>query len=149
MTFCLCIYVVTIFLWMHLSINISFPEREEGDLGPIHGFQWRHYGARLVGCLLACIYLSRLLYFSFWSKLNGFQSYRYTNMHVDYTGQGFDQLSDVIHKIKARPDDRRIILSSWNPSDLKLMALPPCRIFAQVLSRNFFRNSSVVPMFTA
>lgn len=54
-------------------------------------------------------------------------------MHADYTGQGFDQLDDVIDKIKKRPDDRRIILSAWNPSDLKLMALPPCHIFAQVL----------------
>lgn len=53
-------------------------------------------------------------------------------MHADYTGQGFDQLSDVIDKIKNRPDDRRIILSAWNPSDLKLMALPPCHMFAQV-----------------
>lgn len=54
-------------------------------------------------------------------------------MHADYTGQGFNQLDDVIDKIKKRPDDRRIILSAWNPSDLKLMALPPCHIFAQVL----------------
>lgn len=53
-------------------------------------------------------------------------------MHADYSGQGVDQLVDVIHKIKNNPDDRRIILSAWNPSDLKLMALPPCHMFAQV-----------------
>lgn len=53
-------------------------------------------------------------------------------MNADYTGQGFDQLLDVIDKIKINPDDRRIILSAWNPSDLKLMALPPCHMFAQV-----------------
>ncbi|KAJ9128792.1 hypothetical protein P3X46_034474 [Hevea brasiliensis] len=74
--------------------NIGLKDREEGDLGPVYGFQWRHFGAR------------------------------YTNMHADYTGQGFDQLLDVIDKIKNNPDDRRIILSAWNPSDLKLMALP-------------------------
>jgi dihydrofolate reductase/thymidylate synthase len=55
-------------------------------------------------------------------------------MHEDYSGQGFDQLLDVINKIKHNPDDRRIILSAWNPSDLKLMALPPCHMFAQVCS---------------
>jgi dihydrofolate reductase/thymidylate synthase len=49
-------------------------------------------------------------------------------MHADYSGQGVDQLVDVIHKIKNNPDDRRIILSAWNPSDLKLMALPPCHM---------------------
>ncbi|XP_010254750.1 PREDICTED: putative bifunctional dihydrofolate reductase-thymidylate synthase isoform X2 [Nelumbo nucifera] len=81
--------------------SIGLTDREEGDLGPIYGFQWRHHGAR------------------------------YTNMHADYSGQGFDQLLDVIDKIKNKPDDRRIILSAWNPSDLKLMALPPCHMFAQ------------------
>lgn len=36
-------------------------------------------------------------------------------MHSDYTGQGVDQLADVIQKIKTNPDDRRIIMSAWNP----------------------------------
>ncbi|XP_010516792.1 PREDICTED: bifunctional dihydrofolate reductase-thymidylate synthase 1-like [Camelina sativa] len=81
--------------------GIGLKEREEGDLGPVYGFQWRHFGAK------------------------------YTDMHADYTGQGFDQLSDVIDKIKNNPDDRRIIMSAWNPSDLKMMALPPCHMFAQ------------------
>ncbi|XP_059653784.1 bifunctional dihydrofolate reductase-thymidylate synthase-like [Cornus florida] len=86
--------------------SIGLVDREEGDLGPVYGFQWRHFGAR------------------------------YTNMHADYTGQGFDQLLDVIDKIKNNPDDRRIILSAWNPSDLKLMALPPCHMFAQFYVAN-------------
>ncbi|KAL6317951.1 hypothetical protein AAG906_030998 [Vitis piasezkii] len=86
--------------------SIGLTDREEGDLGPIYGFQWRHFGAR------------------------------YTNMHADYMGQGFDQLLDVIDKIKNKPDDRRIILSSWNPSDLKLMALPPCHMFSQFYVAN-------------
>ncbi|KAH7835662.1 hypothetical protein Vadar_028510 [Vaccinium darrowii] len=86
--------------------SIGLEDREEGDLGPIYGFQWRHFGAR------------------------------YTNMHADYTGQGFDQLLDAVDKIKNKPDDRRIILSAWNPSDLKLMALPPCHMFAQFYVAN-------------
>ncbi|KAI3869702.1 hypothetical protein MKX03_011899 [Papaver bracteatum] len=81
--------------------SIGLTDREEGDLGPVYGFQWRHFSAR------------------------------YTNMHADYSGQGFDQLIDVIEKIKNKPDDRRIILSAWNPSDLSLVALPPCHMFAQ------------------
>ncbi|EEF49441.1 bifunctional dihydrofolate reductase-thymidylate synthase 1 [Ricinus communis] len=86
--------------------SIGLKNREEGDLGPVYGFQWRHFGAR------------------------------YTDMHADYTGQGFDQLLDVVNKIKNNPDDRRIILSAWNPSDLKLMALPPCHMFAQFYVAN-------------
>jgi thymidylate synthase len=44
------------------------------------------------------------------------------------------QLKDVIHKIRNNPDDRRIILSAWNPAALPSMALPPCHMFCQVLS---------------
>ena len=75
--------------------------REEGDLGPVYGFQWRHFGAK------------------------------YTDMHADYTGQGVDQLAECIHKIIHNPEDRRIVMSAWNPSDLHEMALPPCHMFCQ------------------
>ena len=36
-------------------------------------------------------------------------------MHSDYTGQGVDQLNNVIHTIKTNPSCRRIIMSAWNP----------------------------------
>ena len=65
--------------------KMGFYEREEGDLGPIYGFQWRHFGAS------------------------------YTDMHADYTNQGIDQLKDVINKIKNSPNDRRMIICAWNP----------------------------------
>ncbi|CAF1042381.1 unnamed protein product [Brachionus calyciflorus] len=79
----------------------GFYEREEGDLGPIYGFQWRHFGAE------------------------------YKDMHTNYDGQGVDQLREVIKKIKTNPDDRRIIMSAWNPLDIPKMALPPCHCFVQ------------------
>ena len=37
-------------------------------------------------------------------------------MHTDYTGQGVDQLQNVIDTIKKDPNNRRIIMSAWNPS---------------------------------
>ncbi|KAK9691058.1 hypothetical protein RND81_09G173200 [Saponaria officinalis] len=86
--------------------SIGLTEREESDLGPGPGFHWRHFGAR------------------------------YTNMHADYTDQGIDQLSDVIHKIKNSPDDTHIVLSAWNHSDLQMMPLPPCHMFAQFYVAN-------------
>ncbi|KAJ9051300.1 Thymidylate synthase [Entomophthora muscae] len=79
----------------------GFTDRQVGDLGPVYGFQWRHFGAKYIDC------------------------------NTDYTGQGVDQLNEVIYKIKNTPDDRRIILSAWNPSDLDKMALPPCHMFCQ------------------
>ena len=69
----------------------------------MYGFQWRHFGAA------------------------------YSDMHADYTGQGVDQLADVIDKVRNSPDDRRIVLSAWNPAALHDMALPPCHMFCQVL----------------
>lgn len=74
---------------------------DQGDIGAGYGFQWRHFGAK------------------------------YTNMYDNYEGKGIDQLKDVIYKIKNTPDDRRIIMSAWNPTDLDKMALPPCHIFVQ------------------
>ena len=65
--------------------SVGLGHREVGDLGPVYGFQWRHFGAE------------------------------YKDMHADYSGQGVDQLADVIDKIKNKPDDRRIIMCAWNP----------------------------------
>ena len=76
-------------------------DRREGDLGPVYGFQWRHFGAK------------------------------YVNADTDYTGQGVDQLANIIHQIRHNPTDRRILLSAWNPADLDKMALPPCHILCQ------------------
>ena len=74
---------------------------EEGDLGPIYGFQWRHFGAT------------------------------YVDHKTDYQGQGIDQLQWIIQEIQRNPTSRRLIMSSWNPVDLDKMALPPCHIMIQ------------------
>jgi len=79
---------------------------EEGDLGPVYGFQWRHFGAEYKG--------------------------RYT----DYQNEGVDQLKHIINTIKTNPDDRRMIMSAWNPVDLPKMALPPCHSFCQFYVSN-------------
>eukprot|EP01025_Chloroclados_australasicus_P040767 TRINITY_DN4276_c0_g1_i1.p1 TRINITY_DN4276_c0_g1~~TRINITY_DN4276_c0_g1_i1.p1 ORF type:complete len:572 (-),score=34.43 TRINITY_DN4276_c0_g1_i1:540-2234(-) len=79
----------------------GFSDREEGDLGPVYGFQWRHYGAQ------------------------------YTDMKQDYSGQGLDQLEMVIDQIKNNPNSRRIILTAWNPVVIHQMALPPCHMTCQ------------------
>ena len=64
-----------------------------GDLGPVYGFQWRHFGAD------------------------------YVDMHTNYAGQGVDQLAQVIHTIKTNPNDRRIIMSAWNPPGVCVLCM--------------------------
>jgi len=49
----------------------------------------------------------------------------------NFEGKEFDQLKQVIQKIKEDPNDRRLIVTAWNPGELDLMALPPCHCFFQ------------------
>lgn len=46
-------------------------------------------------------------------------------------GEEIDQLEDIIERIKSDPNDRRLIVSAWNPGELKYMALPPCHMSFQ------------------
>lgn len=65
--------------------KVGLGRRRVGDLGPVYGFQWRHFGAEYGTC------------------------------EDDYKGKGVDQLARVVDTIKNNPTDRRIVLSAWNP----------------------------------
>jgi thymidylate synthase len=66
---------------------------ENGDLGPVYGYQWRHW--------------------------------------PDGKGGEIDQIKNLIHQIKTKPDSRRHIVSAWNVADVDQMALPPCHTIFQ------------------
>ena len=74
----------------------------ERDLGPVYGFQWRHFGAD------------------------------YTTYKENYTNKGYDQLDYVIESLQNEPSSRRMIISSWNPVVKKEMALEPCHYTIQL-----------------
>ncbi len=44
---------------------------------------------------------------------------------------GVDQLQFILDEIKNNPNSRRMILSAWNPAEIKHMALPPCHTLIQ------------------
>jgi len=76
------------------------------DMGPLYGFQWRH-----------------------WTKYEFATEYGYGEHKVDSYQKhpdGIDQLAEVVHKIMYNPNDRGMIVSSWNVSDLPEMILRPC-----------------------
>ena len=45
-----------------------------------------------------------------------------------------DQLELALHKLIHQPDDRRNIVTAWNPGELHKMALPPCHMLFQLLA---------------
>ena len=49
----------------------------------------------------------------------------------DARGETIDQVEDVVRRLKADPDSRRIIVSSWNVGEIPGMALPPCHALFQ------------------
>lgn len=74
---------------------------EDEDLGPIYGYQWRHFGGKYSGC------------------------------KEESNPPGVDQISWIVNELRERPGSRRAILSAWNPVDIPNMTLPPCHVLSQ------------------
>ena len=79
------------------------------DLGPIYGWQWRHFGGEYK-----------------WNPEKPTENFNRKK-------PGIDQLANVIETAKTDPNNRRLIVNAWNPVDQDKMALPPCHIMHQIL----------------
>jgi len=79
--------------------------REEGDLGPVYGHQWRNFGATPTNP-------------SGWDPM-------------PYHRNGLDQIAEILKLLKTNPNSRRIILTGWNPKEATQVALPPCHTLTQ------------------
>jgi len=89
---------------------------EEDDLGPVYGHQWRHFNAP------------------------------YTDCNTDYENKGIDQLQELITNLKSETgrQSRRLLISAWNPCQIKEMALPPCHVLMQFyVSENKYLSCSL------
>jgi thymidylate synthase len=84
--------------------------RNERSLGCIYGFSWRNFGGN------------------------------YIDYKTPLDNSGIDQLKNLVEKLKTNPDDRRMIVSAWNPVQLHRMALPPCHYGFQVTVINGYIN---------
>jgi thymidylate synthase len=84
----------------------NYQGKYPGDLGRIYGVQWRGWGA--TGSVVDEDYNT-----------------------VEEGKEGIDQIANLIHTLKTNPNDRRMILTAWNPGELDQMALPPCHLLAQ------------------
>lgn len=89
-------------------------EYVEGELGPVYGYQWRHWGKP---------YIPQ-------NRLQTKTSAGRSQPHDD-DDNGIDQIRRIVHTLRTNPHDRRMILSAWNVSDIDQMALPPCHLLAQ------------------
>lgn len=49
-----------------------------------------------------------------------------------YNHEKVDQIRNILRKLSADTDDRRLIVSAWKPDELGWMALPPCHVMWQV-----------------
>lgn len=111
--------VVTELLWMiagrtdlaflkERGVNIwNHWEKDDGTIGPGYGWQWRHW--------------PNVRAESREPFLDGFAVQR----------DEIDQLRTAVETLKTNPNDRRIIVSAWNPAALDEMALPPCHLLYQ------------------
>tara|TARA_B110000008_G_scaffold279741_1_gene328330 strand:+ start:563 stop:1474 length:912 start_codon:yes stop_codon:yes gene_type:complete len=87
---------------------------EENDLGPIYGYQWRNFNKK-------------------------YKNKKILNRHKElskFFGKGkgeIDQLQNIIESLQSPKEinSRRLIMTAWNPCQLKQMALPPCHVLSQ------------------
>jgi thymidylate synthase len=86
--------------------------KEDHELGPIYGWQWRHFNKPYI--------TQKDL------KMN-------EKNDGDYKEKGIDQLQQIIDALKDPKErfSRRLIMTAWNPCQLDQMALPPCHMICQ------------------
>jgi thymidylate synthase len=76
--------------------SVGLVNYDVGDMGPLYGFQWRHFGAKYRGC------------------------------NADYTGQGVDQLDHVITTLTNDLYSRRAFMTTFHADQYTQSPLPPC-----------------------
>jgi thymidylate synthase len=99
-----------------IKTDDEFAQRQ-GDLGPVQSKQWRDWGGKIE---------TRL------SEERTPEGYlKYEHSHI----KGVDQIENLIRKLKADPDNGKLLLNSWNVGELEKMDLLPSAYGFQVWTR--------------
>lgn len=68
---------------------------------------------------------------------------------------GINQIQEAVDKLHNNPDDRRIMVSAWNPSEINQMALPPCHwafeLYSDILTydeREIYCKNKKIKLYT-
>lgn len=73
-------------------------------------------------------------------RVYGVQWRKWKKYNKNNTIQYIDQVQNVLDKLKINPDDRRMIVTAWNPGELDEQLLPPCHNMWQVFTRKLTHN---------
>ena len=95
-----------------------------GDLGPVYGKQWKNFGGYTEKAEITKQYEA---------NRNGIRVVDSQGWQ-DVEMEGVNQIDNVIDLLLNEPNSRRMIVNSWNPSDIDDMLLPPCHMMFQFYS---------------
>ena len=115
---------------MHFDLSKGFPlvtTKKTFFKGIVHELIWLLSGNTNIKYLLD----NNVHIWDEWADENGNLGPVYGHQWRNFNSEGIDQIKDVIERIKNNPQDRRIIVSAWNPAQIEQMALPPCHCFFQ------------------
>jgi len=68
-------------------------------------------------------------YWDKWARIDGSINVDYGNAWYDFNG--VDQIAELKYKLKHKPNDRRMIVTGWNPGNLEDLDLPCCHMMYQ------------------
>lgn len=98
---------------------------ENGELGPVYGYQWRSWPGRITKIADGDTQFTNCDSIN-WLEVE-------PNARVEH--EGIDQISNVLEQLRTSPDSRRMVVSAWNPALVDQMALPPCHALFQFYTR--------------
>ena len=100
---------------------------ENGELGPVYGFQWRNWPV---------------------TEVLGYEDSKVEGDDTYYVGavvrEGrIDQIKQLREDLLNNPDSRRLMVSAWNVGQIQDMKLPPCHYTFQFYTEEMTREERV------